>query len=265
MCATSRHIESQRWDSLFYDPLAAKLAGDEAIDNPMGAWILVPRTRYGDDIVHKMYNAPSNPCRQLVLLGAGMDTRAYRLPNVPDLRVFEVDQPTTFDVKEPLLENEVLSTKSRTVVGTDFSKAVSSKPQWSQDLCDAGFNANVPTVWLLEGLMMYLNIQDQKAVIETVGHLSCPGSMVFHDAISKAYERARINVAGAPFVDGSDDYVELWAEFGGFDPQRSILRTIEDTWVDRENRSLMLRRVNNAEVKQRIYGQQKCLFVEAQK
>jgi len=42
----------------------------------MGEWILVPRTRFGDDFLLRKYK--ENGCRQLVLLGAGMDARAFR-------------------------------------------------------------------------------------------------------------------------------------------------------------------------------------------
>lgn len=273
MCATSRYIESQRPDSLFSDPLAKKLAGNRAIKDPMGAWILVPRTRYGDDLVYSAYNRKREkgvPCRQLVILGAGMDARAYRLENVPELSVFEVDQQTTFDVKEPLLEGERLLTKSRVVVGTDFSDAKASGgrdrvPQWSRDLESMGFNKKVPTVWLLEGLVMYLNIEDQKFLMQTVGKLSCPGSVVFHDAISKTYESVGISVAGARFLGGSDDYIELWAELGGFKSQKSALRTIDDVIVDRRNRRLQYEPANSEAVKRMCKGQSVCLFVEVHK
>lgn len=275
MCATSRWIESQRRDSLFFDPLAQKLAGDEAINVPMGEWILVPRTRYGDDLVHRAYDRPvsalSPPCRQLVLLGAGMDTRAYRMEGLPDLAVFEIDQQTTFDVKEPLLKGEKLLVKSRHVVSTDFSKSALSSsrnysvPQWSHDLEASGFDPNIPSVWLLEGLLMYLTIEDQKTLMQTVGGLSCPGSVVFHDAISKTYERERISVAGANFQDGSDDYLELWSNLGGFDPDRASLRSIDSVRVDREHRRLNLDPVNNGNLKKRCLGKNVVLFVEVQK
>jgi len=265
MCATSRYLESQRPDALFHDPLAKKLAGDEAIEVPMGSWILVPRTRYGDDLVHRAYYH-QRPCRQLVLLGAGMDARAYRLEYVPDLHVFEIDQQTTFDVKEPLLEGEQVLTKSRTVVGTDFSDAsASSQPQWSRDLEAKGFDRKSPSIWLLEGLMMYLTIKDQEALIKEVGRLSCPGSVVFHDAISKTYEKQGIVVAGAPFLAGSDDYLELWSMLGGFDPKKSSLRSIEEVKVDRQNRRLNLKPANNQALKRQCWGQNVVLFVEMQK
>merc|ERR1711988_1447065 len=67
MCAASRHEESARDDSLFFDPLGAVLAGNKGMDAPMGSWILVPRTRYGDDVLVERYREYG--ARQLVLLG----------------------------------------------------------------------------------------------------------------------------------------------------------------------------------------------------
>ena len=96
MCAAARALESRRPDRLFDDPLAARLAGDAP---PMGDWIMTPRTRY--DLIAD-YNA-RGAARQLVLLGAGMDTRAFRLDTLQHWTVFEVDLPETFAVKEPLL------------------------------------------------------------------------------------------------------------------------------------------------------------------
>lgn len=90
----------------------------EGMSAPMGAWIMTPRTRFAEDLLREHY---SLGCRQLVVLGAGMDSRAFRMP-LPELAVFEVDMQTTFDVKEPLLEGEKLTVKSRTVVATEFAE-----------------------------------------------------------------------------------------------------------------------------------------------
>ncbi|CAL1159359.1 unnamed protein product [Cladocopium goreaui] len=148
MCAGSRFLESQRRDALFVDPLASKLAGPEGLQQPMGDWIMVPRTRFGDDFIIEHYT--QRGVRQLVLLGAGMDARAYRL-RLPELKVFEVDLPILFQDKEPLLEGETLRVQSRTAVPTDFS----SGEDWSWRLRQCpDFDPRQPTVWLLEGLMM---------------------------------------------------------------------------------------------------------------
>lgn len=226
MCAASRLIESRRQDSLFYEPehIAANLAGDEGLAAPMGDWIMVPRTRFGDDFLFTHYTKKRNACRQLVLLGAGMDARAYRLDKgiygrEDGLVVFEVDQPTTFDVKEPLLANEELRVKNRVVVPYEFTEQNRAAGRtWGQALIAKGFDVRVPTVWLLEGLLMYLSMSDTKLLMEELGKLSAPGSAVFHDAVSESYVAGGRGpvVGGAPFIGGSDDYLGLWRRYAGF-------------------------------------------------
>jgi len=244
MCAASRWEESQRPDSLFTDPVAYKLAGSSGLKSPMGAWVMVPRTRFGDDFLRRHYHKKVNPARQVVLLGAGMDARAFRMEDVPEAVFFEVDQQTTFDVKEPLVKDEELLVKDRLVVATDFSNdgryglRSRNMPQWGQDLLAQGFDPAVPTVWLLEGLMMYLTVEDQKLVARTIGELSPPsgGSAVFFDAISATYVRNNINVAGAPFVGGSDDYAGMWRDYARFD--RTLVHNFNGIEVDRRSRCL---------------------------
>lgn len=256
MCAASRWEESQRHDALFVDPLSRKLAGREGMAAPMGSWIMVPRTRYGDDFLRAYYE---RGCRQLVLLGAGMDARAFRMDGLWELAVFEVDQQTTFDVKEPLLVGDPLKVASRAVVGTEFTE----RGRWARDLLAAGFDPRVPTVWLLEGLLMYLTINDTKHLMQEMGRLSAPGSAVFHDACSARYVSAGIVVGGARFVGGSDDYGKLWAQYAGFDA--SIVYDFNAIIVDRYHQYVMFNRRAPLATPQHCAGRDVVLFVEAEK
>jgi len=256
MCAGSRFLESQRSDSLFVDVLASKLAGREGLAQPMGDWIMVPRTRFGDDFVFQHYMKPRG-ARQLVLLGAGMDARAYRL-RLPELKVFEVDLPILFQDKEPLLEGETLSVQSRTVVPTDFS----SGEDWSVKLQNTDFDPTQPTVWLLEGLMMYLTDREAAQTLRRIGALSAPQSAMFFDAISASYVRQRIVVGGAPFLGGSDHYGDWLRDLSSF--SRTQVWDFASLRVDRWNRRLSkdwARTLSPAE----LYGRNVVLFVESVK
>jgi len=279
MCAATRWAESQRRDSLFTDALAKRLAGTEGMRNPMGDWIMVPRTRYGDDLLRDAYMR--NHCRQLVLLGAGMDARAYRMQGMPELRVFEVDQQTTFDVKEPLLRGEQLLVKSRRTVGTDFRE----RNRWVKDLLTqqidgsdysvsntlTTFDSSVPTVWLLEGLLMYLSMDDTIALMQNIKYLSAPGSVVFHDAVSERYIDQGIVVGGAPFIGGSDDYAGLWHTHAGFSTTPDyFVRDFDSIEVNRARRKLILhtetyRGLGAEATPARCHGRQLCLFVSVEK
>jgi len=272
MCAASRYLESQRPDALFVDPLAPKLAGPQGLAQPMGEWIMVPRTRFGDDLVNYHYTKRTRPCRQLVLLGAGMDARAFRL-RFPELRIFEVDLPILFDEKEPLLQDEQISVLSRTVVPTDFS----STDDWAAKLLASApshvsprarqdyyhFDPSVPTIWLLEGLMMYLTEREATATLRRVGSLSAPGSAIFFDAVSAAYIKQRIVVGGAPFLGGSDRYSDWLRDLAGF--TQTQVWDFGTLWVDRAARGVSkawARTVNRAE---QVRGKNVVLFVESEK
>jgi methyltransferase (TIGR00027 family) len=105
-----RAVEGQRRDALFHDPLAARLAGErgrrigESMDKAlMGGWSIAIRTviidRYIADAVAEGVDAVLN-------LGAGLDTRPYRMDLPPSLRWIEVDFPRVIDLKEKVLAGE---------------------------------------------------------------------------------------------------------------------------------------------------------------
>jgi len=266
MCAASRDEETRRTDSLFSDQLGVTLAGTAGMASPMGSWILVPRTRYGDD--HLVDRYTNHGARQLVLLGAGMDSRAYRsfassarsspvdAVTLPELKVFEVDQQTTFDIKEPLLESEPLTACSRTTVGYDFATG-----DFGAVLLQHGFDPTVPSVWLLEGLLYYLSDDDVSELIRQIGVLSAVGSSCFHDAVSAHYIQAGIAPGGAPFISGSDQYKKLWSEFGGFEACVYDFKTIR---VNRRNRRLESGKAQEVGPEE-CRGRDVVLFVEAVK
>lgn len=245
---------------MFRDPLAGKLAGPEGRRNTMGSWIMVPRTVYGDAVLRKGYD--ENKCRQLVLLGAGMDARAWRL-DFPELDVYEVDLKSNFEVKENLVAGHPITVRSRNVVITNFANSQSSRPAWATDLQQSGFSHEVPTVWLLEGLMMYLTIENQITLMKTVGLISAQGSLVFHDAISKSYEKVGVRVADVPFLGGSDDYAAQWNRYGGFS-KRAVVSNVDKIYVNRTDKTLEFDGDDDTSP-QALRGRTKAIFVEVEK
>merc|ERR1719171_3061887 len=144
--ASARAEESELADSLFSDPLAWRLAGSEG--RGRGVSLVVPRTRFMDDFLCAEYG---KGVRQAVLLGAGMDARAFRL-GLHEMHFFEVDQATIFDVKEPLLTDVPLQAASRHCVAS-----MVEDPKLADKLIAAGLDPQKPSAWVLEGLLMYLN------------------------------------------------------------------------------------------------------------
>jgi methyltransferase (TIGR00027 family) len=134
-------------------------------------WILYMqvRTRVIDDIVRGFHGD------QLVLLGAGYDCRALRLPELDGRRVFEIDHPATQGHKRRVLDRLGAESPS-TYVTWDFE----TMP--TEDLPDAlaaaGHDANAPSLTIWEGVTMYLTEPAIDASLRAIASWSAPSSQL---------------------------------------------------------------------------------------
>jgi methyltransferase (TIGR00027 family) len=109
--------------------------------------------------------------RQVVLLAAGLDARAFRLDWPAGTRVFELDLPDLLAVKEQVLASSgATPTCERLVAPVDLAT------DWLPVLTAAGFDPHEPTAWLVEGLLVYLAAADAEQVLTTLTAASAPGS-----------------------------------------------------------------------------------------
>jgi methyltransferase (TIGR00027 family) len=109
----------------------------------------IARTRLLDDAVRR---AMREGIRQLVLLGAGFDSRAYRLSGIGDVRVFEVDQPATQARKIARIERRFGSPPEHVVyIPVDFQTQTIDSA-----LCAKGFGSKIRSFVLWEGVTNYL-------------------------------------------------------------------------------------------------------------
>jgi methyltransferase (TIGR00027 family) len=178
--AAARARESERDDRLFDDPYAARLAGtagpaalaaSERASSGENAFLPV-RTRFFDDLVR----TEAERLDQVVLLGAGLDTRAFRLKLPASLRWFEIDTPELFAEKEPILaELGAVACCERTVVAADFAA------DWSTALLDAGFELGRRTGCLAEGLLFYLPTEAGRHLLSETRRLAGTGSLMAAD------------------------------------------------------------------------------------
>ncbi|OBK53242.1 class I SAM-dependent methyltransferase [Mycobacterium sp. 1081908.1] len=114
---------------------------------------------------------------QVVILAAGLDSRAYRLNWPPGTAVYEIDQPKVLEYKTATLERHgAVPTASRRPVPVDL------RDDWPAALTAAGFDSTQPTAWLAEGLLPYLPSDAQDRLFETFTALSAPGSRVAIEA-----------------------------------------------------------------------------------
>jgi methyltransferase (TIGR00027 family) len=109
--------------------------------------------------------------RQVVILAAGLDSRAYRLNWPPGTVVYEIDQPKVLQYKADILESQgAVPASARRPVAVDL------RADWPAALSDAGFDRSQPTAWLAEGLLAYLPSDAQDRLFQMCTELSAPGS-----------------------------------------------------------------------------------------
>jgi len=163
---------------------------------------MAARSRYVED---QLKDAVSKGVEQYVVLGAGLDTFAYRNP-FPSLGVFEVDFPATQEWKRSMLAEAAIALPTNLVfVPLDFEHKT-----LAEGLSDAGFDAARPAFFGWLGVVPYLTLEAFRATIGTIADmasgsvvsfdyafppetLSPPRRLVF-DALS-----ARVAAAGEPF------------------------------------------------------------------
>lgn len=126
------------------------------------------RTRFFDKV---FTDAVQAGVRQAVILAAGLDARAYRLPWPEGTVVYEVDQPEVIDFK-----TGTLAELGAQPTATHRPVAVDLRHDWRKALLDNGFDPSISTVWSAEGLLIYLPPDAQDRLFDTITELSAPGS-----------------------------------------------------------------------------------------
>ena len=222
LTAALRAVETDRSENegrLFTDPFAEVLAGSEGFsileqvraevgDQPS----IVLRTRYFDD---RIKQGLAQGIRQIVILAAGMDARAYRLSFPDSTRVFELDRPEVLSYKQEKLGN-TLPHCIRHAVGVDL------REEWQSKLTQAGMNTTERTLWLVEGLLVYLDEAAVLTLFEKINSLSAPNSILLFDVLGlsllDAPQMAKqlhfSEKLGAPWRFGVDEPEKLMEQFG---------------------------------------------------
>ncbi len=127
--------------------------------------LMVARTVAIDDAV-RTAGAP-----QLVILGAGLDGRAWRMPELRDVVVFEVDHPDSQRDKQARVSRLTPASGDIRFVPVDFTR-----DSLDDALAKAGHDATRPTTWVWEGVIMYLTPADVEKTLAIVARRSAPGS-----------------------------------------------------------------------------------------
>jgi methyltransferase (TIGR00027 family) len=216
MVAAIRAEETRRPERLFEDPFADALAGEagraalaryRAASPPPLVPVIEVRTRWYDDALQ---GALSGGMRQIVLLAAGMDSRAYRLSFPEGTRVFEIDQSAVLEHKQRVLA-DVVPRCVRVAIACDLSL------DFTTALDGAGFNRTEPTLWFVEGLLQYLEPSAVGALFERLDALSRSGSVLLFDVLGTSLLTSpflasaldMMRELGAPWIFGCEDPASL--------------------------------------------------------
>jgi methyltransferase (TIGR00027 family) len=172
-----RALESLRQDRLFIDPWAEQLAGPEGMGwvEQRGEDKIIPivlRTRFFDDFL--LHTSRQKRIQQVVLLAAGLDTRAFRLKWPEHTSLYELDQPAVLSHKEKILAG-VSPTCNRRSIRIDLTVP------WEEALLASGFDPAQPSLWLLEGFLFYLPNPTIAQLLDQVTGMAAPESWMGFD------------------------------------------------------------------------------------
>lgn len=222
--ALARANETTHENPLFTDPFA-QLFIDAAIARGWGAppphlaeriraigSYAASRTKWFDEF---FIAAGANGVEQAVILAAGLDARAWRLPWVHDNTVYEVDQPKVLEFKsETLRSHDLKPTTGYVPVPIDL------RQDWPAALRSSGFDTTQQAAWSAEGLLPYLSASDQDALFERITELSAPGSRIAvesfgadffeSDYLARRSEQMRRLREEAEIADDAPDPQDLW-------------------------------------------------------
>jgi methyltransferase (TIGR00027 family) len=172
-------------------------------------WLMLVRTRFIDE---QMMRALRNGATQVVILGAGFDTRAHRFAELlKDTAVIEIDYDATQEYKRRRVDEALGGAPANVVYAPiDFTRE-----NLGEVLHRAGFRPDRTTYYICEGVSMYVPDEGMKETLRAIAAESAPGSTLLLEYINRGgldvlrtYPSGMIKNAfawGEPFVFGVPD------------------------------------------------------------
>lgn len=205
--AAMRAVESERGeDALVRDPFARALAGEKGFEilergkstTPIDLPVIPIRTKWIDEIFAK------TKLDQIVILAAGMDARAFRM-DLHGKKVFEVDRDFVLAYKRERISAQPKC--DRVEVPIDL------RDDWPSALANAGFAPARPSMFLVEGLLVYLDEESVRSIFARIDALAARGSELVFECNNRALLDSPVMAArvafvrdlGAPWIFGVDD------------------------------------------------------------
>ncbi|XP_009594153.1 uncharacterized protein [Nicotiana tomentosiformis] len=174
------------WKHVINDPLAELLAGETYLKKlyekikkdilnsarEVSGVIIAVRTLWFDKRIEAALNSFDGGGAQVVILGAGMDTRAYRLSCLKDSNIFEVDFPEVLQIKTTILEAAAEATNEQNMMVKSLNRVAADlrEKDWLEKLQESGLKLNKNTVWVLEGILYYLSHSNAMEVLKIIAN-----------------------------------------------------------------------------------------------
>ena len=182
---------------LFLDRNSKQVAHQVAQSFPPVKDMVKLRTRYFDDVLAQQL---ALGCRQVVILGSGLDTRAVRMP-APEVRYFEIDQAATLQLKAERLAANGIAAEVTYIPGDYVKDDLIALLENNQ------FDFQLPTYFLWEGNITYLQREDIIAVLDAIRN------HVEHFKLSLDYLLDQVIAKTTGYVE-LDDYIEQLEQRG---------------------------------------------------
>lgn len=210
MVAAYRARASARAGRVCNDPWAARLAGDEGLEyarrhdlawSPAELWLAL-RTAAIDREVER-FLSPAHGFKQVVILGAGLDTRAERF-STAGVSFFEVDHPASqADKRARLAALGDYPVEAATYVSCDFERE-----RFLEKLEAAGFSTEEPALFVWEGVVLYLPESAVRATMRAVARGCHERSVLLFDYVGKAMAEGSVDERDQKLRDLLADLVE---------------------------------------------------------
>ena len=220
-----RAEESKMTNPLLIDSLAERLAGnmDEYFTKHkrvagMGDSSIVRSYYIENELLIPWCSTHKNS--QIVLFGAGLDTRAYRFKPVKkgSHTIFELDLPIIIHYKEKVLHSET-PLCSLVRIPVDLSDST-----WKSILAESGFSSETPTFWILEGLAYYVDQEAVVSLLREIAEMSTSNSQLFVDVCVPALADLRWGPYTMHFKWGvSKDAVSSFFDSTGWEVSSSFI------------------------------------------
>jgi methyltransferase (TIGR00027 family) len=142
---------------------------------------MVPRTIAIDDAIR------AHAARQVVILGAGLDARAWRMTELATATVFEVDHPASSRDKIRRIAGRPAVAAQVVPVAVDLARDALAPALESES-----FDRSQRTTWVWEGVVPYLTAEAVRSTVNQVGHLSAPGSRLIVNYQARSFGKATL-------------------------------------------------------------------------